>query len=194
MLELLVVFAMMTIMTVFVVPSVSSYFKVSLSTATREMASIVREGYNATVVTRRVNRVVYDFKERQYWVEGGPPNTLLEIPDDSEQKEFRRQSNRSKRQDEKESAPVFSMNSIVTRKKIQLPEGVEFEDIITSKSKEPITEGFAYTHFFPHGTSEKTIIHLRDQSNHKVSLIVLPLTGKTKLIEGYVTEQEAYAQ
>jgi prepilin-type N-terminal cleavage/methylation domain-containing protein len=70
--ELLVVVALIALISAMVMPSVSSYFQVSLNSATRDIASIVKESYNSTVLTGRVYRVVYDFKKAQYWSESVP--------------------------------------------------------------------------------------------------------------------------
>ena len=58
--ELLVVIALMAIMTAIALPSVSSYFQVSINSATRGIAGKVKEAYNSTVLTGRVYRLVYD--------------------------------------------------------------------------------------------------------------------------------------
>ena len=93
--------------------------------------------------------------------------------------------------DKKETGPNFTLATYVTRKKNELPRGVEFEDVTTEQSKDPITEGTAYTHFFPHGIIEQTVIHLKDTSNHKATLVVEPIVGRTKVIERYLTTKEA---
>src|SRR6478735_6037205 len=44
--ELLVVIALIALISVFSLPNISSIFKLSLNTATRELASVVKEAYN----------------------------------------------------------------------------------------------------------------------------------------------------
>lgn len=45
-----------------------------------------------------------------------------------------------------------------------------------------------YILFTPDGWVERAFIHLRDGGGRDYTLIVNPLTGKTKLVEGYVEE------
>jgi prepilin-type N-terminal cleavage/methylation domain-containing protein len=192
--EMMVVMAIIGLMAVLVIPSVSNYFQVSLTSTAREMASTVKEAYNATVVTGQVHRLVYDLKENSYWVEIGPANVLLETEESRKRDERKRRFGTlgAKEEEEKKSAGLFVMNRTVTRKKISLPTGVTFEDVKTQQSEEPITEGKAYTHFFPHGMIEQTIVHLKDNSKHQVSLVLAPIIGKTDMYNRYLTEKEAF--
>jgi hypothetical protein len=86
------------------------------------------------------------------------------------------------------------MDKTITRKKMDLPRGVTFEDVLTEQSKDPIKEGTAYTHFFPQGMTEQTIVHLVDSSNHHVSLVIAPLVGKSDVYDRYVTSEEVFGK
>jgi prepilin-type N-terminal cleavage/methylation domain-containing protein len=191
--ELLVVVALIALISAMVMPSVSSYFQVSLNSATRDISSIVKESYNSTVLTGRVYRVVYDFKKAQYWSESGPPNVLLDTEASKKKAEDRA---RHSRPDEaaQDSSSSFSMDKTITRKKMDLPRGVTFEDVLTEQSKDPIKDGIAYTHFFPQGMTEQTIVHLVDSSNHHVSLVIAPLVGKSDVYDRYVTSEEVFGK
>lgn len=191
--EMLVVVALIALVTTFALPSVTSYFQVSLTTATREIAGTVKETFNSTVVTGKVHRLVYDIRKSQYWVESGPANTLLDTQETRE-KEERRKKFASLSEQEKEPPSAFHLEKTVTRKKVSLPRGVTFEDIFTQQGTEPITDGTVYTHFFPHGVTEETVIHLTDQSKHRVSLVISPLIGQTDLYEKYVTAKEVFSK
>lgn len=191
--ELLVVVALMALIGTMAIPSISSVFKLSLGSTTRDIATTVRHAYNAALMTKKVHRLVYDLKEHRYWVEVGPQQLLMDT------EESRARSARAKKFGSKqeaaegkdENAPTFSLASYVTRKKNDLPRGVELEDVTTEQTKDPITEGLAYTHFFPHGIIEQTVIHLKDTSNHKATLVIAPIVGRTKVIERYVPSAEA---
>jgi len=185
--ELLVVIGLIGVMSVFALPNISSIFKVSLNSATREVASAVKEAYNATIMTGKVHRMVYDLKQNQYWVEVGPASVLLDT-DASREKEERRK--RFAKDEDSTPPPSFQVEKRITRKKMPLPSGVSFEDVLTEQSKEPVKDSIAYTHFFPHGLTEQTLIHLQDQSNHHITLLISPLLGQTRLIERYVTQEE----
>lgn len=187
--EVLVVITLIAIVSVFALPKISSYFKISLNSATREIASIVREAYNAAVMTGRVHRMVFDLTNQQYWVESGPPTALLDTEETLEKEKERA---RFSRKDEKAEQSKFSLETSVTRKKQSLPQGVSFMDVFTEQSEDAITEGTAYAHIFPHGLTEQTLIHLKDLSDNKISLAITPLVGRTRLLLGYMTEEEAF--
>lgn len=188
--ELLVVVALIGLISLFALPSVTNYFKLSLNSATREIASLVKEAYNSTVMTGRVHRMVYDLAGGAFWVENGPPQVLLDTRETKEAEERRKRFHRSA--DETPPHPTFTLDKTVTRKKVSLPRGVSFEDVVTEQDREPVKEGLAYTHFFPHGPTEQTIIHLQDDANHHISLIISPLIGRTRLVERYVKLEEIH--
>jgi prepilin-type N-terminal cleavage/methylation domain-containing protein len=191
--EMLVVMGLIVLIVSFALPSISSYLQVSLNAATRDLATNIKEAYNASLITGKVHRLAYDLKKNEFWVEAGPPELLPEILLDTAntiQKAERRK--KLFRLSPNEGQSHFKLEKTITRRQISLPSGVMFEDVITQKSPDPITEGKAYTHFFPSGMTEQTIIHLKDQSKHKVSLVVTPLLGKVDLYNGYMKQDEIF--
>jgi type IV pilus assembly protein PilA len=187
--ELLVVIALIAVMAAIALPSVSSYFQISINSATRDIGGKVKEAYNSTVLTGRVYRIAYDLKENTYVVESGPPTVLLDTEESAKKEEYRKLHNVKQ-----EQASPFAIDKMITRKPIALPRGVTFEDIITQQSKTPIKQGVAYTHFFPHGMTEQTIIHLTDSSGHKASLVISPLVGHTDIWDRYISLEDAFGK
>ena len=185
--ELMVVVAIIGLVSVVVMPRIGGYFKLTLESATRELATTIKETYNSTIISGKVNRLVYDFKERQYWVETGPANALL---DTKESKERDARRKRFTKATDKPPASEFTLNKRVTRKKASLPIGVEFEDVFTQQSTVPIKEGLAYTHFFPNGLAEQTIVHLKDTSEHFASLVISPMMGRSDVYQRHVDIKE----
>ncbi len=199
MIELLVVVALVGMIGLFAIPGISSVFKVSLNSATRDLATTIKESYNSAVMTKKVHRLVYDIKENTYWVEIGPSGMLMETEEtrerDARVKRFAsRKSLEEIEEEEKKRASAFILAKNVTRKPITLPRGVEFEDVSTEQTPDVITEGKAYTHFFPHGMIEQTVIHLKDNSNHQATLVIEPLVGRTKLFQRFVSKEEALGE
>jgi prepilin-type N-terminal cleavage/methylation domain-containing protein len=189
--ELLVVIALIGLVTLVSLPTVSSMFQVSLGTASREIATTIKEAYNSAMITGKVHRVAYDLKEHQYWVESGPTTTLLDTEATREKEERRRKFKTSIDAEEAPSSP-FGIDKSVTRSKKSLPRGVEFEDILSERDKEPLSEGTAYTHIFPSGITERTLIHLKDTQKHQLTLVVETITGKTRMLNGHLSEREAF--
>jgi general secretion pathway protein H len=190
--ELIVVIAIIVLISIFAIPGLSSYFQLSLNSATRDIASSIKEAYNATVVSRRVHRLVFDLEKNEFWVESGPANLLLDTKESRDKEERRKKLSTAIGTGSEESA--FQMEKSITRKKVSLPRGVVFEDVITQQSTEPLTSGKAFSHFFPNGLSEQTIIHLTDQSKHRITLAISPLLGQTDLYDRYATPNEIFGK
>ncbi|MBI4924478.1 MAG: prepilin-type N-terminal cleavage/methylation domain-containing protein [Bdellovibrio sp.] len=190
--ELLVVIFLIALISLISLPTISSYFKISLTTVARELASAVRETYTSTALTGKVHRLVYDLNEHTYWAEIGPNIVLLDTQETKEKLD--RKKRFSSTSETKEAPSLFSLDKSITRKKRSLPTGVFFEDILTEQSKESIKEGLVYTHFFPHGITEQTILHIKDSANHKISLVLKPIIGRTEMYEKFVTREEANGQ
>jgi prepilin-type N-terminal cleavage/methylation domain-containing protein len=194
MVELLVVVALIALIGLFAIPGISNVFKVSLKSSTRDIATTIKETYNATAMTKRVHRLVYDIQENTYWVESGPNTILLETEESKEKASRIRRYNGDpeKEKEEKEKRDsAFSLAKNVTRKPIALPRGVEFEDVSTEQSPDAINEEKAYTHFFPNGMIEQTVVHLKDNSNHRATLVIQPLVGRSTVYDRYVSKEEA---
>ena len=185
--EILVVVALIGLITFVALPSVSNFFKISINSATREMAATIKESYNSTVVTGNIHRIAYDLENAEFWVESGPKTLLLDTEESKQKEEQRKRYARESDELKNSAGSKFKLEKTITRKKKSLPRGVVFEDIITEQSPEPIKAGIAYTHFFPQGLTEQTIIHLKDSDDHKVSLIIEPLIGRTTLESSYIT-------
>jgi type II secretion system protein H len=191
--EMMIVVAIIALVSALAIPSITSYFRLSLNSAARNLASTIKETYNSTMITGKVHRLVYNFKEESYWVESGPVTLLLDTQE-SRLRDTRKKRSASNEDKDKEKSSPFILDKNITRKKIGLPRGVTFEDILTQQSPEPITAGVVYTHFFPHGMIEQTIIHLQDDSQHHISLVISPLVGKTDLYERYINAEEAFGK
>lgn len=187
--EMLVVICIIVLISTLAMPTVGSYFKLSLNSATRELATTIKEAYNGCIISGRVYRVVYDIKEKTFWVESGAADSTVDTKESKEKAERRKRFSSSQ-----STVPTseFKLEPSVTRKKVQLPAGVEYEDIFTQQSSDPISEGIAYTHFFPHGVTEQTLIHLKDQTNHHVSLSISPVIGMTDVYDRYVNAKEIF--
>jgi prepilin-type N-terminal cleavage/methylation domain-containing protein len=196
--ELMVVVALIALISVMALPSISSYFQVSLNSATREVAGTVREAYNATLVTGKMHRIAYDLKSGEYWVEVGNANTDSAVLETKESKERAERRKRLHFGDQKqENTSGFAMDSTVTKKKKSLPRGVSFEDVVSEQTREPQTAetaAVAYTHIFPNGLTEQTIIHITDSSKHHTSLSITPLLGRTDVYDSYMKPEEVFGK
>ncbi len=186
-LEVLIVVGLMAMVTALAVPGIGIATRASLEGSTRDLATTIRSAFDESQLKGRVFRVVFDLDESIYWVEQGPQNLVLQS---EKQKEERGRLNARLSKDELEAQkkPTFGISKGVTRDKKSLPMGVKFTDILASNHKDPMTKGLVYTHIFPHGFVEKTIIHVKDKMGHEASLIVDPISGKSRFEGGYFKE------
>mgnify|MGYP007079515845 CR=1 FL=1 len=123
-----------------------------------------------------------------FWVETGPNTVLLDTPETLEKEESRSRFSG----DQKKPSSVFKIDTSINKKKLPLPDGVTFKGVITQQAEEPVDTGVAYTHFFPHGVSEQTIIYLVDEADHGVTLVVKPINGKTRLFNEIKKKDEIF--
>ena len=75
-------------------------------------------------------------------------------------------------------------NSVVLTR-THLPKTVQFKDIATLHHGK-VTLGKVYTAFYSVGRLDKTVIHLQDQDEEMLTLVFNPVTGRVKVLEGYV--------
>jgi prepilin-type N-terminal cleavage/methylation domain-containing protein len=70
-----------------------------------------------------------------------------------------------------------------------LPGAVRILDVVSPQGQK-IREGVAATHFHPTGLAEPSTIHLEGDNKQWVTVIIVPLAGGVRVVEGYV-EPEA---
>ena len=95
----------------------------------------------------------------------------------------------SAKKNEEKKKSYFSLDPVLNKKKRTLPIGVKFKDVFTEQSEEPITEGIAYTHIFPQGLTERSLVHLEDNNKNQISLVVSNLLGRCS-VEGRLIESK----
>lgn len=191
--ELLIVVAILGLVGVIAIPSISNTFRFSVQSSAREIATLVKEASNSAQITGKMYRVVYDIKNDQYWAESSNEQTLLKS-EESEAIEKERSHIFDKPEDADKKKSGFNQDPLLTKKKRTLPIGVKFKDIYTEQSEEPITEGLAYTHIFPQGVSEKSLIHIEDNSKNQISLIVSNLLGRCSVEGRFIEAKEIFGK
>ena len=73
--------------------------------------------------------------------------------------------------------------------RVVLPDSVRLQDAITLRQGK-VAAGRAVIQFFPAGRVERSVIHLADQGQTTLTLVVNPLTGMVQTSDGY-TEPSA---
>ncbi len=77
-LELLIVLAIVGLVMIVAVPSITNTFRFSVQSSAREIATLIKDSSNSAQVTGKIHRIVYDLKNEQYWVESTSDDTLMQ--------------------------------------------------------------------------------------------------------------------
>ena len=189
--ELMIVVAILGLVGLIAIPGISNTFRFSVQSSGREIATLIKDSLNSAQITGKVHRIAYDLKSQQYWVESTSETTLMKSDESREKEKDKHLSIFGDDEEEKKKNGGFRQEKTLTKNKRTLPIGVSFKDIVTEQSETPITEGMAYTHIFPQGMTEKSLIHLTDTGNNEVSLTVSNLLGRCA-VEGRYIEAKEY--
>ncbi|NDG85593.1 MAG: prepilin-type N-terminal cleavage/methylation domain-containing protein [Proteobacteria bacterium] len=192
--ELMIVVAILGLVGLIAIPSISNTFRFSVQSSGREIATLIKDAMNSAQVTGKVHRIAYDLKNQQYWVESTSENTLMKSDESREKEKEKHLSFFSESEDEKKKNGGFRQENTLTKNKKTLPIGVSFKDVVTEQSDKPITEGMAYTHIFPQGMTEKSLVHLMDTGKNEVSLTVSNLLGRCAVEGRYIEAKEYFKQ
>ncbi len=74
-----------------------------------------------------------------------------------------------------------------------LPRGVSVADVHVRFS-DKINEGKAAIQFFPNGYVEGGVIHLKDDNEGACTILINPLTGRTKITDKYIEVENAFKE
>ncbi len=181
--EILVVIALIALIMSMAVPQVTLALKVNISSSTRDLATTIRSSYDEAVLKGNVYRLVMDIDKNQYWVEQGDKKYLVRSSEQEE--EFQKKIARLSKEDAEKFKEPFSLARSITKNKKSLPKGVKFKDIITAHLKKPQEAGTVVAHIFPHGFMEKLIVHLKDSYDRESTLVVNPVSGKSRVFDRY---------
>jgi len=190
--ELLIVVGIIGLVVVIAIPSITNTFRFSVQSSAREIATLIKEATNSSQITGKMYRVAYDIKNDQYWAESSNEQTLLKSEESVAIEKER--SHIFDKEDDKKKKGGFNQDAMLTKKKRTLPIGVKFKDVYTEQSEEPITEGIAYTHIFPQGQTEKSLIHLVDNGKDEISLIVSNLLGRCSVEGRFIEAKDIFGK
>ncbi len=190
--ELLIVIGILGLVGLIAIPGISNTFRFSVQSTGRELATLIKDTSNSAQVSGKVHRLVYDLKNQQYWVESSSESTLLKSDESIKAERERPKGLFSKGDSDEKKNGGFRQEPLLTKKKRSLAIGVRFKDVYTEQSELPVTEGLAYTHIFPQGMSEKTLVHLEDTSKNEITLTVSNLLGRCAVEGRYIESKEFF--
>lgn len=144
----------------------------------RHIMALAKETRNRARVKNSTMRLTIQFDDTKpsYWIESAPGAHPVDASKLYETKSSFEKEDENKR-------PLFEIEKGLTKKKIELPEGLYFASLETIASKSPITQDLGYIHFFPEGMVEAAALQITDRKNLTWTLIFNPLTGQADVIE-----------
>jgi len=157
-LELSLVLFIIGLLVTVLVPRLGGLDRARLETSAQRLAALVRYLNGEAAFRGHVYRIRYDLDQHRYGVQILTPS--------GETKTF-----------VADEAPLSLP--------VQLPKNIFFADIRVPRVG-LVNTGQVFTHFYPQGYTDPTVIHLRDQRSRMMTVLVPPITGEATVYEGYV--------
>ncbi|MBM4259660.1 MAG: prepilin-type N-terminal cleavage/methylation domain-containing protein [Deltaproteobacteria bacterium] len=129
-----------------------------LENSARRLAALVRYVNGEAAFSGRVYRIRYDLREQSYAVQVLVPSR---------------------------GATEFVADPSPMSQPVRLPSGIAFADVHIAQAGR-LNTGQVFTHFYPHGYVDPTVVHLRDQRDRTMTVMIPPVTGEARIYEGYV--------
>lgn len=157
--ELSVVLLILGIAASFLAPRLRDPEGMALTSSAARLATTARYLYDEAAYQRVPMRLNLDLDRQMYFVTvlGGDP-------------------------DHPEFVPARSPLA----KPMALPDTVAFRDVVLP-AVGTVTEGTVFAQFSPDGWADPLVIHLRSRAGADATMAIEPLTGRTRIAEGYIT-------
>ncbi|MGE0820782.1 MAG: Tfp pilus assembly protein FimT/FimU [Candidatus Binatia bacterium] len=160
-LELALVLFIIGLLITVLLPRLGDLGGARLETSARRLAALVRYVSGEAAFSGRLYRIRYDLGEQAYGVQ-----ILVPSRDTNE----------------------FVVDPSPLSQEVFLPSGITFADIrVPSVGR--VNSGQVFTHFYPQGYIDPTVIHLRDEQARVMTVQIPPITGEARVYEGYVDVQ-----
>ena len=157
-LELSIVLVIFAIAASFVIPRLRDSDSVALTASATRLSTTVRYLYEESALRGRPMRLNLDLDEHAYWI-----TVLGDDPDEAE----------------------FVPDGTALSRPTALPQAVAFADVVLP-ALGTVKEGQVFAQFLPDGWADPLVVHLINRRNEYATLAVDPLTGRTRVGEGYI--------
>jgi prepilin-type N-terminal cleavage/methylation domain-containing protein len=159
-LELSLVLFILGLLVTVLLPRFGDMGSAQLESSARRLAALARYLNGEAAFSGQVYRIRYDLGEQTYAVQVLVPSR---------------------------EATEFVADPSPMSQPVKLPPGIAFADVRVAQAGRMNT-GQVFTHFYPHGYVDPTVVHLRDQREQVMTVMIPPITGEAKVYEGYVDE------
>jgi len=150
-----------------VFPKLQAFLAPDLPGTARHLIATIRSLRDESETKKQVYRLNYDLDRSEYWTSLVTETSSVTGREGGESQET---------------------DSAAT-KHVALPGRIRFKDV-TTLHQGKVSEGQAFTQFYPSGRVEKTLIHLTLGQDQILALIINPLTGAVKVYDHYVEQED----
>ena len=157
-LELAIVLFVLAIATSFIVPRFRDAGTARLRASTSRLANTSRFLYDEAAFRQRPMRLNLDLDQHRYWAS--------ELDLESEEL-------------------TFVPDQDPLGRPVALPVGVAFEDVVLP-ALGTVDHGVVFAQYYPEGFADPVVVHLHNRRGEQTTLAIEPLTGRTRIADGYV--------
>ena len=198
--EIMVAIVLAAVLIAVALPAFTAATDGDLKAVAAKMSAASRTCFGEAAIKNVTLRMAYDIDAGAYWIEAYP-GTFQAMPSERDleetrdaEKELAEEEKRKKELEERyaseedtEAAPLVTKFVPVTLGFVepeQLPRRIKIKGVRTPQFRQVVGDGRAYTHFFPNGWAERTLVYLEDNGGSVMTLETEPLTGRVIIHDG----------
>jgi general secretion pathway protein H len=198
--EIMVAVMLATVLIAVAIPAFNAATDSDLNAVAVKITGASRAAYGEAAIKNVTLRIAYDLDSQAYWIEAfpgtfqiiGEERDLEEVRDEEEEKaeEDKRKKELEDRyaaEEDTEAAPLvanFVPVQVGFVEPQQIPRRLKIKGVRTPQFRQVVTTGKAYTHFFPNGWAERTLVYIEDTGGSVLTLETQPITGRVIIHEG----------
>jgi general secretion pathway protein H len=157
--EIGLVLLIISIVVALVVPRFRDQSHAELISQARKLATTFRFLQQEAILNGRVYRLNFDLDQQRYFV------TSAEVTAEP---------------------GGFSRETGILARDVTLPSGLQISDVDIPMVTGKVYEGVAFTHFFPDGYVDSTVVHLGNGMEEYTLYVPQPLTGRVYVASGHI--------
>lgn len=198
--EIMVALMLATLLIAVAIPAFDAATDSDLKAVAVKIAAASRACFGEAAVKNVTLRVAFDLDKQAYWVEAFPGMFQVvagerDLEDAREEEAERAEAERRRKELEEryggavdhEAAPLaprFVPVQVGFVEAQKMPRRIRIKGVRSPQFRQIVEDGRAYTHFFPNGWAERTLVYLQDDGGTVLTLETDPLSGRVVVHEG----------
>lgn len=198
--EIMVAIMLATVLVAVTIPAFNAATDSDLNSVAVRISGASRACFGEAAIKNVTLRLAYDLDAQAYWVEAFPGTFQLiaeerdldEVRDEEAEKaeEDKRKKELEDRYAAEEDMEASTLVASFVPVQVgfvepqQVPRRLKIKGVRTPQFRQVVTTGKVYTHFFPNGWAERTLVYLEDKGGSVLTLETQPITGRVIIHEG----------